>query len=91
MSSYQQFAELTMTDSDAGRGFSNPSYDVSHQEKEKPSEESRNGVHNGKQLSRSNSIGADPDHIEVNTMAIVVIEFELLNSWISFNVLKIFY
>ena len=30
MSSYQQFAELTMTDTEAGRGFSNPSYDVSY-------------------------------------------------------------
>ena len=67
MSSYQQFAELTMTDTEAGRGFSNPSYDVSHQETEKPNEEIRNGQQNGKQLSRSNSIGADPDHIEVCT------------------------
>jgi len=66
MSSYQQFAELTMTDTEAGRGFSNPSYDVSHQETEKPNEEIRNGQQNGKQLSRSNSIGADPDHIEVS-------------------------
>ena len=69
MSSYQQFTELTMTDT--ARGFSNPAYNetnpetavMSSMDAAPPSDQVK--VANGKSVSRSNSIGEDPDHIEV--------------------------
>ena len=68
MSSYQQFAELTMTDTSTG--FSNPAYNVVS---EPPGTAGEPGdtTANGKQLSRSNSLGEDPDHIEVNKRVII--------------------
>ena len=68
MSSYQQFAELTMTDTSTG--FSNPAYNVVSESPGAVGEPS-NITANGKQLSRSNSLGEDPDHIEVNTRTII--------------------
>ena len=73
MSSYQQFTELTMTDT--ARGFSNPAYNETNPETAAvmpamDSSPSSDHVHvkvaNGKTVSRSNSIGEDPDHIEVS-------------------------
>ena len=75
MSSYQQFAELTMTDTGTGhRGFGNPSYDLTvSTNSDGPDTNVTNASTNittscqpnGKQLTRSNSIEADPNHIEV--------------------------
>lgn len=75
MSSYQQFAELTMTDTSTG--FSNPAYNVISEPgggggQEGAVGEPGNNTPNGKQLSRSNSLGEDPDHIEVNKRIIRV-------------------
>ena len=70
MSSYQEFTELTMTDS--GRGFSNPAYHDNTSAQENTASSSPPSVatvqSNGKTVSRSNSIGEDPDHIEVLKM-----------------------
>ena len=67
MSSYQQFAELTMTDTSTG--FSNPAYNVISEPGGGGGQEGAgdpdNTLANDKQLSRSNSLGEDPDHIEV--------------------------
>ena len=56
MSGPQDFTDLTTTDS--GRGFSNPAYSLTTGVEETPV------VPNG--VSRSNSLGQDPDHIEVS-------------------------
>lgn len=71
MSSYQQFAELTMTDTSIG--FSNPAYNElhngasNHQQQQQNGGGAEAGLGSGAaQLSRSNSIGEDPDHIEVS-------------------------
>ena len=65
---------------DTSTGFSNPAYNVISEpgggggvgvgQEGEPG----NTMANGKQLSRSNSLGEDPDHIEVNNRIIRVIE-----------------
>ena len=54
---------------DTSTGFSNPAYNVVSESPGAVGEPS-NITANGKQLSRSNSLGEDPDHIEVNTRTI---------------------
>ena len=70
-----------MTDSDTGRGFGNPSYDltvntntdgtdnnVTNNVTNIDTENTPSSQPNGKHLKRSNSIEADPNHIEVCTL-----------------------
>lgn len=64
---------------DTSTGFSNPAYNVISEpggggEQEGAAGEPGNTLANGKQLSRSNSLGEDPDHIEVNNRIIRVME-----------------
>merc|ERR1711874_739725 len=77
MTSYQDFTDLTTTET--GRGFSNPAYSLATEQTdppaapvepvtpaapaETPSVTFSNGA---KPASRSNSLGQDPDHIEVS-------------------------
>ena len=79
MSSYQEFTELTMTDS--GRGFSNPAYHDNTSIQENSASSSSPSVatvqSNGKTVSRSNSIGEDPDHIEVLKMILYMKNHDL--------------
>ena len=81
MTSYQDFTDLTTTDT--GRGFSNPAYSLASEETAPPAALEEPGtpavtpavtpaapavtISNGaKPVSRSNSLGQDPDHIEVS-------------------------
>ena len=61
---------------DTSTGFSNPAYNVISEPGGGGGQEGEPGntMANGKQLSRSNSLGEDPDHIEVNNRIIRVIE-----------------
>ena len=66
---------------DTSTGFSNPAYNVISEPgggggggQEGAVGEPGSTMANGKQLSRSNSLGEDPDHIEVNKRIIRVIE-----------------
>ena len=64
---------------DTSTGFSNPAYNVISEPgggggHEGAVGEPGNNTPNGKQLSRSNSLGEDPDHIEVNNRTIRVNE-----------------
>ena len=71
---------------DTSTGFSNPAYNVISEPgagagggggQEGAAGEPGNNLANGKQLSRSNSLGEDPDHIEVNNRIIRVIELQI--------------